>query len=99
MTDQELMEKVLEAMEHLHKTGDTQVFDLFYAPELIPALQERLAQQGWLTEKAKEVALAERQAVLDTIDALQGMEDRHPLFVEGYEYALRHIEEFIKGRT
>lgn len=45
------------------------------------------------------VQQAERQAVLDTIDALQGTEDRHPLFVEGYEYALRHIEEFIKGRT
>jgi len=47
----------------------------------------------------KTAQQAERQAVLDTIDALQGMEDRHPLFVEGYEYALRQIEEFIKGRT
>ena len=44
MTDRELFEKALEAMEHLHRTGDTQVFDLCYAPELIPALRERLAQ-------------------------------------------------------
>ena len=44
MTDRELLEKTLEAMEHLHRTGDTQVFDLCYAPELIPALKERLAQ-------------------------------------------------------
>lgn len=44
MTDRELFEKVLEAMEHLNRTGDTQVFDLCYAPELIPALRERLAQ-------------------------------------------------------
>lgn len=44
MTDRELLEKVLEAMEHLNRTGDTQVFDLCYAPELIPALRERLAQ-------------------------------------------------------
>ena len=44
MTDRELFEKVLEAMEHLNRTGDTQVFDLCYAPELIPALKERLAQ-------------------------------------------------------
>ena len=44
MNDRELMQAVLEAMESLHRTGDTQVFDLCYAPELIPALRERLAQ-------------------------------------------------------
>ena len=43
MTDRELMQAVLEAMEDLHRTGDTQVFDLYAAPELIPALRERLA--------------------------------------------------------
>lgn len=40
MTDRELFEEALEALEHLHRTGDTQVFDLCYAPELIPALKE-----------------------------------------------------------
>ena len=44
MTDRELMQEILEAMEHLHRTGDTQVFDLYAAPEIIPALRERLAQ-------------------------------------------------------
>jgi hypothetical protein len=43
MTDRELMQTALEAMEHLHRTGDTQVFDLYAAPEIIPALRERLA--------------------------------------------------------
>ena len=44
MTDKELFERVLEAIDHLYRTGDTQVFDMCYAPELIPALKERLAQ-------------------------------------------------------
>lgn len=57
MTDRELFEKALKAMEHLHRTGDTQVFDLCYAPELIPALRERLAQPeqepvAWIDESA-----------------------------------------------
>jgi hypothetical protein len=42
--DRKLMQEILEAMEHLHRTGDTQVFDLYAAPEIIPALRERLAQ-------------------------------------------------------
>ena len=41
--DRQLMQAILEAMEDLHRTGDTQVFDLYAAPELIPALRERLA--------------------------------------------------------
>ena len=44
MTDKELMQMALDAMEDLHRTGDTQVFDLCHAPELIPALRARLAQ-------------------------------------------------------
>ena len=42
---------------------------------------------------------AERQAVLDTIDELYNMEvHRHPMFSDGHNHALTHIEEFIKGR-
>lgn len=44
MTDRELMQTALEAMEHLHRTGDTQLFDMYAAPEIITALRERLAQ-------------------------------------------------------
>jgi len=44
MTDRELMQAILEAMEDLHRTGDTQVFDLYAAPEIIPALRERLSR-------------------------------------------------------
>jgi hypothetical protein len=43
--------------------------------------------------------LAERTAVIETIDELMGMEsDRHPMFSEGYDYALDHIKQFVRGR-
>ncbi len=42
---------------------------------------------------------AERQAVLDTIEVLYNMEvGRNAMFSDGYNHALTHIEEFIKGR-
>ncbi len=58
MTDRELFEKTLEAMEHLNRTGDTQVFDLCYAPELIPALKERLAQPEPVIDKSAAIRIA-----------------------------------------
>ena len=44
MTDKEVMRLALIAMENIHKTGDTQVFDMYDAPEIIPALRAALAQ-------------------------------------------------------
>jgi hypothetical protein len=37
---------------------------------------------------------AEREAIIQTIDELT--DDRHPMFAQGYDYALRHIREFIE---
>lgn len=48
---------------------------------------------------AKLVAKHEHTAVIETIEELRGMEsDRHPMFSEGYDYALDHIEQFVRGR-
>ena len=48
---------------------------------------------------AELVRQDERIAVLETIEELKGMEsDRHPMFSEGYDYALDHIEQFVQGR-
>jgi hypothetical protein len=45
------------------------------------------------------VANEERQAVLDTIDALMGGErETNNMFSEGYDYALGQIEEFVRAR-
>lgn len=45
------------------------------------------------------VAAAEQKAVLETIEELMGAErDRNPMFSDGYDYALGHIEQFVKGR-
>jgi hypothetical protein len=46
-----------------------------------------------------QIAERERTAVIETIDELMGMEsDRHPMFSEGYDYALDHIKRFVQGR-
>ncbi len=43
--------------------------------------------------------LAEREAVLQAIEAVYTLEeDRNPMFSDGYKYALDQIEAFIKTR-
>ena len=49
-----VMKQALEALEHLHRTGDTQVFDLCYAPKVIPALRTAIAE----AESVKPIAWA-----------------------------------------
>ena len=59
----------------------------------INALRQALAQPD------EVLAERERTAVIETIDELMGMEsDRHPMFSEGYDYALDHIKQFVQGR-
>ena len=40
----EAMKQALGALEELHRTGDTQVFDMCYAPKVIPALRQAIEQ-------------------------------------------------------
>ena len=48
---------------------------------------------------AKLVAAAEREAVLQAIEAVYILEeDRNPMFSDGYKYALDQIETLIKAR-
>lgn len=67
MTDKELFMMVLESLERLNRTGDTQVFDMFDAPVLIPALRARLAQpeqepvKDWVTSH-NEICVLLKQA-------------------------------------
>ena len=47
----------------------------------------------------REAVAAEREAVLDTVDALTGFESgRNAMFSEGYDYALGHIRQFVENR-
>lgn len=47
-----------------------------------------------------EVQKRERRAVLDTVDELRGAErERNSMFSDGYDHALGHIEEFVRGRN
>ena len=52
-------------------------------------------------EKFAELVRAdEREAVLETVEALTGMEsDRHKMFSEGYDHALYHIRQLVEGRS
>jgi len=43
---------------------------------------------------------AEREAILEAVEALTGMEaDRHKMFSEGYDHALYHIRQVVEGRS
>ena len=47
-----------------------------------------------------EAALAEREAILEAVEELTGMEaDRHKMFSEGYDHALYHIRQVVEGRS
>jgi hypothetical protein len=48
----------------------------------------------------REAVAAERKAILETVDELTGAEQyRNAMFSDGYDYALGHVKEFIKGRA
>lgn len=49
-------------------------------------------------ELRKAVA-AERQAMLETIDALYNSQDPNPMYQEGYNHALDNMEDFVKARS
>ena len=44
MTDKELLQMALDSLQRINLTGDTQVFDIYDAPIVIPALRTRLEQ-------------------------------------------------------
>jgi antibiotic biosynthesis monooxygenase (ABM) superfamily enzyme len=44
------------------------------------------------------ITSAEREAVLQTVEALYDSEDPTPMYQDGYNHALDHIEEFVKAR-
>ena len=71
MTLIEAAKLALEASEHLHSTGDTQVFDLCYAPKLIPALRTAIEA----AEKQEPVAwVREHELPLTPGDAFSWVE-------------------------
>jgi hypothetical protein len=44
------------------------------------------------------VVAKEREAMLQAIDALYDSQDPTPMYQDGYNHALDHIEEFVKAR-
>ena len=41
---------------------------------------------------------AERETVLQTIEALYNTQDPNPMYQEGYNHALDNLKEFVKAR-
>ncbi len=72
-----------------------------FADEEDPLLANHAEWQRRLFERfAALVAAAEREVVLDAIDEIMGGEKyTHPMFSEGYDYALGHIKEFLTARN
>jgi hypothetical protein len=46
----------------------------------------------------REAVADERKAILETVDELTGAEQyRNAMFSDGYDHALGHVKDFIKG--
>ena len=88
---------LLKEVQTLKKENERLTNLLKDAQDRIRVLKEEVgfAERGY----TKLIAERERTAVIETIDELMGMEsDRHPMFSEGYDYALDHIKRFVQGR-
>jgi hypothetical protein len=58
------MKQALEAMEEIHRTGDTQLFDLCYAPKVIPALRLAIEQAERQAPVLINIELSRRMAAV-----------------------------------
>jgi hypothetical protein len=54
MNKDEALKLALEAIEEVHRTGDTQAFDTYYAKPAITAIKEALAR-GWVNLTDDEI--------------------------------------------
>jgi hypothetical protein len=58
------MKQALEALEEIHRTGDTQLFDLCYAPKVIPALRLAIEQAERQEPVLVNIELSRRMAAV-----------------------------------
>jgi len=63
-----------------------------YERGFIDGMQKQMQSS---VDKAVE---AEREAVLQTIEALYDTQDPNPMYQEGYNHALDNLKEFVKAR-
>ena len=76
-------------------------WEQFYKPQSLNASDEGddLFTGEQLRAAVAVAVAAEQTAVLQTIEEFMGSEkERHPMFSDGYDYALSHIEQFVKWR-
>lgn len=52
-----------------------------------------------MKQEIKSSVKAEREAVLQTIEALYDTQDPNPMYQEGYNHALDNIREFVRARN
>ena len=85
------MKQALTLLETSWGCGDQDTLN--YWNETAQVLRQAIAE-------AEEAVAAEREAVLEAVEALTGMEaDRHKMFSEGYDHALYHISQIVEGRS
>jgi hypothetical protein len=70
-----------------------------FANLVAAAERNRTWTQDHWTEYERSIVAAEREAVLQAIEAVYTLEeDRNPMFSDGYKYALDQIETLIRAR-
>ena len=70
------MKQALEALEEIYRTGDTQAFDLCYAPNVSPALRQAIAE----AEKQEPVGYVSESGKGAYLLLGVGLEDDTPLY-------------------
>ena len=86
--------EMAEEVTRKQNEADREELDTMWQQALIESVKD--GEQFTRYHFAALVAAAEREAIIQTVNELT--DDRYPMFAQGYDYALRHIKEFIEGR-
>jgi hypothetical protein len=110
----EAMKQALESLEEIYRTGDTQAFDLCYAPNVIPALRQAIAEAekqepvGYVSEPGSCTEVGTNSGVLHK--KWRGLQDKdlHFLWVstavkkinkDRYNLIAQQVEAYLRERN
>jgi len=100
----EIMKQAFDALREMHyalgRAHATMRRPTKYVKAALLQGQSAITALRPVIEQAEDAVAAEREAILEAVEALTGMEaDRHKMFSEGYDHALYHIRQVVEGRS